>query len=139
MPIYFYGISIFSLLSAITILMSFAWRICIASTTIPQLIFLFILVTCLLDIVFILCSKILFQSPMGANVMRNFQHHGQSQRQQLSLIIYPSKFLCTYHNHNDHEQHKEVHDKCLQKKQIHKKSEHEQSNLLIMSCMNILI
>ena len=60
MPIYFYGISIFSLLSAITILMSFAWRICIASTTIPQLIFLFILVTCLLDIVFILYSKILF-------------------------------------------------------------------------------
>ena len=139
MPIYFYGISIFSLLSAITILMSFARRICIASTTIPQLIFLFILVTCLLDIVFILYSKILFQSPMGANVMRNFQHHGQSQRQQLSLIIYPSKFLCTYHDHNYHKQHEEVHDKCLQKKQIHKKSEHEQSNLLIMSCMNILI
>ena len=60
MPIYFYGISIFSLLSAITILMSFAWRICIASTTIPQLIFLFILITCLLDIVFIFYSKILF-------------------------------------------------------------------------------
>ena len=104
-----------------TILMSFVGRICIASTTIPQLTFLFILITCLLDIVFIFYSKILFQSPMGANVMRNFQHHGQSQRQQLSLIIYPSKFLCTYHDHNDHKQHKEVHDKCLQKKQIHKK------------------
>ena len=122
-----------------TILVSFAWRICIASTTIPQLIFHFILITCLLDIVFILYREIIFQSPVGVNVIRYFQHHGQSQRQQLSLIIYPSKFLCTYHDHNDHKQHKEVHDKCLQKKQIHKKSEHEQSNLLIMSCMNILI
>ena len=46
-----------------TILVSFAWRICIASTTIPQLIFLFILVTCLLDIVFILYSKIFFSHP----------------------------------------------------------------------------
>ena len=53
--------------------------------------------------------------------------------------LFASKFLCTYHDHNDHKQHEEVHDKCLQKKQIHKKSEHEQSNLLTMSCMTILI
>ena len=51
---------VFFLTVCYTILVNFAWRICIASTTIPQLIFLVILVTCLLDIVFILYSKILF-------------------------------------------------------------------------------